>query len=273
MIKFSEKNNVCDPYRWEERTRLVNPIALSKTNYKYSKYGICDNGYLEGSEFAFPDDRLSLLYRRKGKKLILAKDSFCHHYGSVTLADEFKKVNQKKLYDEGRQVFKTRHGIDPWGPGFCFDSIFLNRVVDDETEHVDILGINCGIGSNSLKIKEQIKEYCHNTNCTLVNITDDINYLPDLHGISDKAGYITDLDELTNFIADITFKYVVWELDFLNTIDFDVLFSSIYTHLHPNGILIIKVSEQNKKWISSYTLSGKRLDESWIKIYKNQIRK
>ena len=34
----------------------------------------------------------------------------------------------------------------------------------------------------SLKIKEQVKEYCHNTDCILENITDDNKYLMDLKG-------------------------------------------------------------------------------------------
>lgn len=155
--------------------------------------------------FSFPDDRESLLPRRHGCKLMLVKNAYCHHYGSVTLKDEISRQNKDEQYLEGRREFYRVFQIDFWGPGFCYDAVFKERVVKDEAGHAEVFGLNCGLGSNSLKIKEQIKEYCHNTDCALTNLTSDARFLEDLRGISDEAALITSDKEFKNALYQRTF--------------------------------------------------------------------
>lgn len=51
---------------------------------------------------------------------------------------------------EGRRDFARAYEVAPWGTGFCYDVVFIDRVVGEHTGHVEVLGINCGLGGNSL---------------------------------------------------------------------------------------------------------------------------
>ncbi len=246
FYRFVEVNNVPNPFRWEQRTRLVNPISFARTSVIYGKDGILINGQLSGATHtAFPDDRLSLFLRRNKYRLMLAKDAYCHHFGSITIKDEVSKSKTANIYNEGRSIFKKTFGIDPWGVGFCYDPVFLNRIVDDEEGHVDILGINCGMGSNSLKIKEQIKEFCHNTDTCLLNITDDEKYIADLEGISDEAALVSDIEGLRLLLQGRSFKYIIWDAPFIKGFNPNDVFSACLNSLEHSRKMLLN-SENNK---------------------------
>ena len=253
MYAFSAANNISDPYRWEQRVRLCDPIAILRSCYFFGKNGIYNNRLFgDGNYLAFPDDRLSLILRRKGYKLLLAKDAYCHHFGSVTLKSDIQKVTEEKLYLEGRRAFYSDFGVDPWGTGFCFDRVFLQCVIQESHQHQRILGINCGLGSNSLKIKEQFKEYYHNVDVELVNVTDEAVFLPDLSGISDYAYLCTSMDDFKHCISGGAFHYIVWENAFLSGADFSSLLSDILSVLTKDGVLMIKQNEKNQSFLASY---------------------
>lgn len=268
LTAFAQKNNRQDSFRWEQRVRLCNPIDIWRNSVLCASNGLCLNGayhtFHPTHSASFPDDRFSLLLRRHGYKIMLAKDAYCHHFGSVTLKDEITQQNERKYYLEGRQEFYKAFGVDPWGTGFCYDTIFMNRVVGDEQGHVDVLGINCGLGSNSLKIKEQIKEYCHNTDCTLSNITDDSSFLLDLKGISDEAALIHSIKEFKSFLYRRTFRYIVWETAFLTQYKFSKLLSCCLDCLAPGGKLLIKLTKQSQKGIVLNYPQRKELGNNWI---------
>lgn len=234
----------------------------------YSKEGLCHNGYLNKNCNMFPDDRFSLLCRRAGYKMYLAKDAYCHHFGSVTLKDEIARYNEQKFYDDGRQKFYEWFGIDPWGTGFCYDPIFMERVVGEHQGHTEVLGINCGMGSNSLKIKEQIKEYCHNTNCTLTNVTDDERFFLDLRGVSDAAETVTKIKAFKELLYQKQFDYIVWETPFLTQFKFETLLTLCLEHLTNGGLLLLKKTEQVKGHITVDNIETGSLEGGWITLQK-----
>lgn len=263
MVSYGKKNNVSMPYRWEARVRLCDPICLLKSAVFFSRDGLNTSGYLTDNPFSFPDDRTSLLLRRNGYKMMLAKDAYCHHFGSVTLKDEIAQQNEQKYYTEGRQEFYNAFGVDPWGTGSCFDPVFLDRVVGEDQGHTEILGINCGLGSNSLKIKEQIKEYCHNVDTRLSNITDDPSFLADLKGISDTAETVSTIKGLKDFLKGHTYQYIVWETPFLAKYKFKTVLNCCMDTLSPNGKLIIKLTSQARALISRDFPNRKELGNDW----------
>ena len=273
LLAFTQRNNCLDPYRWEQRVRLCNPITMSRNSIICATSGLCTYGWFHSQNpvhcTSFPDDRSSLLLRRNGYKLMLAKDAYCHHFGSVTLKDEIEQQNEQKYYLEGRQEFYRAFQIDPWGPGFCYDRVFMERVVKNETGHVEILGLNCGLGSNPLKVKEQIKEYCHNTDCTMTNLTDDARYLEDLRGISDEAAVITSIKSLKNILYQRAFRYMVLELPFLKKYKFSTLIKLCLERLAPGGRLFVKASEQLREAAFRYFPERKELGDDWI-VLENQ---
>lgn len=272
LFDFARRNNDLDPYRWEQRVRLCNPIAMARNRITCSTAGLCTNGWFysqhptHSNPFSFPDDRTSLLLRRHGYKLMLAKNAYCHHFGSVTLKDESRQQNEHKVYMEGRQEFYRMFQVDPWGPGCYYDTVFMKRVVEEAIGHVEVLGLNCGLGSNSLKIKEQVKEYCHNMDCTLTNLTDSSRFLEDLRGISDKAGTVSSIKELKEALRNCKFQYIVWELPLLEQYKFATLLTLCMEHLTPSGTIFLKKSEQSKRAIRAK--NWKALGDDWFVLKK-----
>lgn len=272
FLNFAKQNNRSNPTRWEQRVRLCNPVTMSRSSIICAGSGLCTNGWFysrhptHSNPFSFPDDRNSLLLRRHGYKLILAKDAYCHHFGSVTLKDELHKKSEQQYYAEGRQEFYRTFGVDPWGTGFCYDLAFMKRVVNEEHGHVEVLGLNCGLGSNSLKIKEQVKEYCHNMECTLTNLTDTPRFLEDLQGISDKAGMIKSIRGLKEALCDQEFQYIVWELPFLEKYKFRTLLDLCLEHLAQPGKFFIKLSDQSREVVCHNFPKRKELTDGWAML-------
>lgn len=268
LKEFAGQNNQLDPLRWEQRVRLCNPIQMMRSSLFCSSKGLCINGAFHTSHpvyaLSFPDDRISLAWRRHGYKLILAKDAYCHHFGSVTLKDEIQQHSERKYYEEGRREFLKAFNVDPWGIGFCFDPVFMQRIVGNDQGHVEVLGINCGLGSNALKVKEQIKEYCRNIDCWLSFYTDDSRFLPDLQGVGDHAEEILSIKALKQAMYKHTFQYIVWEDSFLTQYNFNLLLDCCCKSLTVSGKLLLKLTEQNQKLIQRGIPGVKPLGNNWF---------
>lgn len=245
LIEFARKNNQQDPFRWEQRTRLCNPMDIRRNSMWYASSGLalyskCIHPLCPGHRTSFPDDRTALLLRRNSYKMMLVKDAYCHHFGSVTWKPIIQQQGEASYYEEGRRDFISVFGVDPWGTGFCFDPIFLERVVGENVGHVEVLGVNCGLGSNSLKIKEQIKECCHNLDVCLTNITSSEIFLEDLAGISDKVKKINSLKKLQKFLSKSRFDYIVWEDAFPQGLSEQKILQLLLDSLTPGGQLLAK---------------------------------
>jgi len=275
LQEFGRQNNDLDPFRWEQRVRLCNPIQLLRSGVYAGAKGLCANGTFHTTHpvhaFSFPDDRVSLLLRRNGYKMILAKDAYCHHFGSVTLKSEIQQYNEQKYYEEGRREFLKAYGVDPWGPGFCYDPVFMDRVVENEQGHVEILGINCGLGSNALKIKEQIKEYCHNTDCCLTFFTDDSRYIADLQGIGDQVEEVLSIKKLKAALYKRIFQYIVWEDTFLPQYKFEILLDCCRKSLAPTGKLLLMRTEQNLKILQQSASAARTLGNNWFLFCRKDL--
>jgi len=208
LEEFAENNNISDYYRWEERVRLCNPISMVSAECSLK----LKSGYWYNStnQQSFPDDRLSLLCRRNNYKMYLCKDAFCHHCGSVTLKDD-KKINSNEAFLQGRIDFKNTFGIDPWGTGFCYNYAIFKDFELKFNGHINILGINCGMGSNSLKIKELYKEHNHNTDVSLINIEQKEIFIKEMALFSDDTIILSQLSQLSQVLNDQKFQYIVFE--------------------------------------------------------------
>lgn len=253
MHNFSKKNNVSNPYRWEQRVKLCNPIDLTRTKVFFSMKGISVSAYFHSKNpFSFPDDKEALLLRRNGYKMVLAKDAYCYHFGSVTLKEEIvsckdEKTNKNIFYEQGRAEFKEAFGIDPWGTGFCWDPQLFAYLPCNDTDHVDILGVNCGIGSNPLKIRESIKENVHNLDAVIYNVTDEQCYVEDLKGVSDIAQYVESIENLPEALDNTDFKYIVLESNLEKYKEPTTIVEKLKQRLKKEGILAVKCSEKYLK--------------------------
>lgn len=209
---FTAKNNIYDEKRHEARVRLCNPVTMIRTDdYHQLQLDLYEQMYCISNVSSFPDDKVSLWMRRHGYKSILAKDAYCHHAGSITHKSDFKtQQDQQKFYTQGREVFYENFGIDPWGTGFCYDYELFEKWNLCAADDLVVLGINCGLGSNSLKIKEALKEMGAQRT-TLYNAIQKENYLYDLQGISDVAFLFKDIKDIVQKTGKSKFNYIVIE--------------------------------------------------------------
>ena len=246
MQEFAKKNNVSDFKRWEERTRLCNPLTLAHSSVFYSSQGVgAIDKYFVYSEFG--DDALALRLRRAGYKLVLAKDCYCHHFGSVTLREAQKKDN---TLGKSRKLFFDRYGVDAWGTGFCFDIGLMEALNIKKQGHAGILGVNSGFGSNPLKLKTLHKE-SGNSAAVLFYITDDERYIPDLQAYGDHVKYVPTItnDSLENILYD----YILLEENAGKILGFPDAFTMFKSKLAENGTMAVCArNEEEKRMLEKY---------------------
>lgn len=216
LEQFIIKNNVKDSYRWEQRTRLCNPIDIVNNEFVW-RYKP-DYQFFSENPFSFPDDNMSLLCRRNGYKMFLLKDSFCHHCGSLTLKDD-SEVSSGQAFEKGRKDFFERYSIDPWFK-CAYSYTLFNSIKFDRMEKIKVIAVNGGFGSNGLKIKETLKENVHNTDVYLkYALTDDL-YLQDVKYLGNEAVIIDSLTDLLDetekcdylIIEDIAYSGKICEI-------------------------------------------------------------
>lgn len=108
MREFSIAFNKRDATKWKRCDRLVGFCILMPRS-TFEDVGYLDEGYEIGN---FEDDDWILRLRFQGKQMMIAGDTFVHHYGSVTMKglgqQGFIQVNQRN------EDFFTQK----WGRGF-----------------------------------------------------------------------------------------------------------------------------------------------------------
>ncbi|WP_411680368.1 glycosyltransferase [Clostridium thailandense] len=232
MNAFAKANNISNPIRWEERTRLCNPVSFYRSDTVISSKGVgVIDKYFIYSEFS--DDAVSLRLRRAGYKLILAKDCYCHHFGSVTLREAQIKEN---TLGKSRKLFIDRYGVDAWNIGFCYDPKFIEVLTVKEKGRVNVLGINSGFGSNSLKIKTLHREV-GNQETELFFVTDDERYVPDLQAYSTNVRHVSEIT--ADIFKDISFDYILLEANVKKIISTADNFNKMKEKVNKGGMLAI----------------------------------
>lgn len=218
FLRVAKENNVYSERKHEERVRLCNPIQImASAIYSQFVFELYEDMCCGMSLTSFPDDKCSLWIRRNGYKCVLAKDAYCHHFGSVTLKHDLGKAQeQQQFYLEGRRDFFKKYGVDPWGLGSCYDLQLFDKWEIPLLDKATVLGINCGLGSNSLKVKEILREKGAE-HVTLYNATQEVRFLEDLKGVSDKAFSCNELSDIVANIGVKKYNYVVVEGKLLNS--------------------------------------------------------
>lgn len=202
---FCTQNNIKNPDRWEQRTRLCDPINMINSEIYWKLKP--SHQYFSVNPFSFPDDQISLLCRRNGYPFYLVKDAYCFHCGSVTLNEE-QKTNSQKAFLAGRANFLRRYGIDPWYK-CAFSNQLFQQIEINKTGHVNILAVNGGLGGNGLKIKELLKENVSNRAVYLKYFLTDDLYYDDVKYLGDCAVVEDGLEKL--LLDSQQYDYIVAE--------------------------------------------------------------
>lgn len=167
--------NKSDSRKWEDKVRLITYMFLMRTDLLKAVGGI-DAIYHPGG---FEDDDLSFKVRRAGYRLILARDTFIHHYGSLTMQGDYAK---SRLLERNRSFFRSRFGVDAWGDT-AIDWQMVNLMDYNNQGKVDLLGITLSCGATLLQIKNVFREK-GKEDVNLYYSTEDERYYPDLKSIS-----------------------------------------------------------------------------------------
>lgn len=241
LFEKVERFSVVDRCKEEVRFRLCTPLFTTSPEVYDDVYV---NLLIFSNQLMFPDDLISLVCRRGGYKNVLMKNAYCHHFPSVTIRKE--GLDQKK-YDNGRKAFLEAYGIDPWGRGFCWTYELFHNVRFDKPDASRILGINCGLGSDPLKIQQELKETTGNTNVAITNVTNCNRYIPDLRCLSDEVYEYKERNEIFNQIKG-DFDYIIVEDDLENGGKFIL---RLYDMLNEGGYLILFLAHWNSVLASS----------------------
>ncbi|TFE27862.1 glycosyltransferase family 2 protein [Cohnella luojiensis] len=97
MPRFARENNRSDASRWQRIDRLTGFCLLFRREL-FEGVGFFDEGFEIGN---FEDDDYNIRVRMLGKSLVIAKDTFIHHFGSVSmkaLGDRFQEVNDRNHF-------------------------------------------------------------------------------------------------------------------------------------------------------------------------------
>ncbi|MCM3629006.1 glycosyltransferase family 2 protein [Paenibacillus glycanilyticus] len=96
MPEFARLNNISDPKRWERTDRLPGFCLLFRREL-WERIGFLDEGFEFGN---YEDDDYNIRTRLLGYSLVIARDSFIHHFGSVSikaLGDQLEQVTTRNM--------------------------------------------------------------------------------------------------------------------------------------------------------------------------------
>ena len=146
MMTFADSNNITNPEKWEQKSRLVAFCMLVKRDV-LNKVGLFDERFTPGN---FEDDDLCMRIVEVGYKLMLCNDSFIHHFGSSSFNKDYAKFNN--LLMENSRKFQ-----DKWGFSSNLSSILkfdiIQRINEPKEKGLNILDFDCGLGATLLKLK------------------------------------------------------------------------------------------------------------------------
>lgn len=233
--------NKREPRKEESRVRLLSPLCMIRSEYWTNS--VKTKAYAESivgmKTVMFGDDAIGLYFRRAGYKNILMKDIYCHHFGSKTLG----KTGHNYL--DGRKKFYARYGVDAWEKGFCWNYSLFQKLICDKADAKSILGINGGMGSDSLKIKEEIKERTGNIQVTLINYTMERRFLEDLAGISDQAYFIENWEDLLEGLKG-KFDYIMVSGGLEGNRNYKNYLRQLEQYLVKDGIMIFQSPDKTQ---------------------------
>ncbi|MED3549817.1 glycosyltransferase [Cytobacillus praedii] len=149
MHDFARTINQISQEKWEERLKLIGFCMLIKKE-AIDKIGYLDERFTPGN---FEDDDYSIRLRKRGYKLLLCRDTFIHHYGSVSWRDNVEGYSQ--LMSDNEKKFMGKWGTNSYS--YIIHQDLIAQLPFHKEEKVNILHIGCKSGGTLLQIKNQFK--------------------------------------------------------------------------------------------------------------------
>ena len=233
MEAFAAAHNVSNPLLWEERALLMPFVSVVPNLFDVPeiradyRYVLCD----------FEDDDFSATLRRSGFRQILAKDTFVHHFGGVTLNEVRTKRGNYKSLITMRPVFQKKWGVDPWrsrGHLPCFNQVLENFQVREMP--VRVLFLEPVFGEGLLSIRNYFRRLTKEV--VIDAIVTNERYLMEAGYLANSVKLVASLDHLPDVVRN-SYDMIVFG-EFLNILPFsDImsLFKKVYGLLKPHGFI------------------------------------
>jgi GT2 family glycosyltransferase len=199
LQEAAKKYNKSNSRLWEERLRLMLYAAIFRTKELKDIEGL-DEIYSPGG---FDDDDLTCRYRRSGYKLIFAKDTYIHHYGSVTIGDSYASI-----LGRNREIFKNKFGYDSWEAN-DIDFEILNSLEYSNKGEVNILGVGKSCAATLLQMKNRFREVGVDK-IALEYVTLESKYIKDLNTVCDRV-YEGTMEEINSILERKKYNYIYLE--------------------------------------------------------------
>ncbi|MGE7825170.1 glycosyltransferase [Paenibacillus sp. NPDC093718] len=150
MQRFAAEYNATDPTKWDERLKLIGFCYLIKSTV-IDRIGVLDEIFSPGN---FEDDDYSLRIRKAGYKLLLCKDTFIHHFGSVSFGEMSAKYSQ--ILRNNARKYENKWGFSPLYSQHIRMEVI--KLIDEPTDSpINVLEVGCACGGTLLEIKNRYK--------------------------------------------------------------------------------------------------------------------
>jgi GT2 family glycosyltransferase len=226
--------NKGNPALWEERLKLVTYTCLFRTDVLHAA-GLFDEEFNPG---AYDDDAISFKIRRMGYRLMLAGDTYVHHFGSVTFNAEYAKNN---IAERNQALFFRKFGVDSWAASMIDFNVV--RLADYRKKGpVRMLGIGRSCGSTLLQVKN-IHRRAGVNDVSIDYLSETEANLPDLATICRECRCAPPSD-IGKAFGGKTYDLIVVESETDKLPDAGRLYEELCAMLPPGGQLITTAVEK-----------------------------
>ncbi len=251
MQRLAKEYNVGNPNLWEERMKLVTYTCLFRTDVQKAMGGF-DEDFNPG---AYDDDAISFRIRRAGYRLILAKDTYVHHFGSVTFNEEYTKNN---LAQRNLSLFYSKFWVHPWQASYI-DFNVLKLLDFNDRNDINILGVGMSCGSTLL----QVKNLCRSKggrNTKLFYLSEQEGNLTELNTVCEACAH-ADTDELVSRFGGRLYDYIIVESESDKLKNLGPFFQSLSVLLNEGGQLVCTAANRGILEQIQAALTGQGLAE------------
>ena len=241
LQEFAKKYNVSNPRLWEERVDLTMYLVAFRTA-TLRELGKLDTAYSPGG---YDDDDLSFRYRRAGYKLILAYDTYVHHYMSVTMSEHYvdhAHMTKNHLY------FMKKFGVNVYEVIQLLNYLVLLNLDCSKSGDLSFLSVGKTCGNTMLRAKNILKRNEKIGTIETTYYALETLYMEDLKTLFDNV-LLGSLDTACDDIADNKYDFIFIEEDFssLNYISINKLLKDLRNNLRSDGDLIITFTNSASK--------------------------
>lgn len=150
MLAFSKDFNISNSYIWENRLKLIGFCMLIKKDV-IDKIGLLDERFSPGN---FEDDDYSFRLLKAGYRLVLCKDTFVHHYGSISFRGLGKHFSE--VFTRNKTKFIEKWGFDPtYSAGIRQE--LIDMIQEPRSQKIAVLDVGCACGGTLLQIRNLYK--------------------------------------------------------------------------------------------------------------------